>query len=84
MRSVRSKATLRVGLAVAVGVLATAGLGAVRAGASQLIDRNATDVTLQVNARGEALLTYTAHGQVRHVLAWGAVNALPPPRARVR
>jgi hypothetical protein len=66
------------GLAVAAAGLVTAALGAGRAGASQLIDRNATNVTLQVNDRGEALLTYTAHGHVRHVLAWGAVNALPP------
>ncbi|MFL5929502.1 MAG: hypothetical protein ACJ77E_21420 [Gaiellaceae bacterium] len=50
------------------------------ASASQLIDRNATNVTLQVNAKGEAMLTYTAGGKVKHVLAWGAVNALPPTR----
>ena len=36
-------------------------------------------VTLRVNARGEALLTYTrANGRLRHVLVWGAVNARPP------
>jgi hypothetical protein len=55
-------------------------LGAVHAGpasASQLIDRNATGVTLQLNARGEALLTYRAGGTSRHVLAWGAINARP-------
>ena len=47
------------------------------ASASQLIDRNATDVQLQLNAKGEALLTYRTNGLFRHVLAWGAVNALP-------
>jgi len=32
-----------------------------------------------VNKKGEALLTYTrANGKVRHVLAWGAVNANAP------
>jgi hypothetical protein len=46
--------------------------------ASQLIDRNATNVKLAVDAKGEALLTYTVAGQLKHVLAWGAVNALPP------
>jgi hypothetical protein len=48
------------------------------ANASQLIDRNAHDVSLAVNAKGEALLTYTAGGTTKHVLAWGAVNAIAP------
>ena len=33
------------------------------ANASTLIDRNATGVTLKINAKGQALLSYTAHGQ---------------------
>ena len=45
------------------------------AAGSQLIDRNARHVRLAVDARGEALLTYTARGGQRHVLAWGAMNA---------
>jgi hypothetical protein len=45
---------------------------------SQLVDRSATGVRIEVDARGEALLTYDAEGQLKHVLAWGAVNALPP------
>lgn len=57
--------------------LATAG----PATASQLLDRNATAVTLRVNAKGEALITYRAAGRLRHVLAWGAVNAIAPNRA---
>ncbi len=48
------------------------------ANASQLIDRNATAVTLQVNKKGEAMISYRAAGKVKHVLAWGAVNAKPP------
>jgi hypothetical protein len=48
------------------------------AGASQLIDRNASNVGLSVNARGEALLTYTTHGKVEHVVAWGAIDAIAP------
>jgi hypothetical protein len=48
------------------------------ASASQLIDRDATNVHLEVNAKGEAMLTYTAHGTLKHVLAWGAVNAMAP------
>jgi hypothetical protein len=50
--------------------------------ASQLIDRNATEVRLQVDASGQALLTYRAAGRLRHVLAWGAINARAPSRAR--
>jgi hypothetical protein len=48
------------------------------ASASQLIDRNANHVKLQVDSTGTALLTYQAHGTVRHVFAWGAVNAIAP------
>jgi hypothetical protein len=64
--------------------LLTAGLLCSIAGtahASQLVDRNAKNLTLQLNARGEALLSYTAHGRTRHVLAWGAVNAHDPDAA---
>jgi hypothetical protein len=50
--------------------------------ASELIDRNATGVKLAVNAKGEALLTYSAAGKVKHVLAAGAVNAIAPTQSR--
>jgi hypothetical protein len=44
-----------------------------------LSDVNAHDVTLAVNARGEALVSYMrADGNPRHVLVWGGINALPP------
>jgi len=39
-------------------------------------------VSLSVNDKGEALITYTAEGQVKHVLAWGAVNAIAPAPGR--
>ena len=52
------------------------------ASASQLVDRDANDVSLSVNAKGEALLTYTAGGHVKHVLAWGALNAIAPTPSR--
>jgi hypothetical protein len=52
--------------------------------ASQLIDRNATGVSLATNGKGEALLTYRAAGKVRHVLAWGGLNAIPPTTARAQ
>lgn len=50
------------------------------AGASELITRNATDVVLRVNAEGQAMLSYSTKGRRWNVLAWGAVNALPPQR----
>ena len=52
------------------------------AAASELIDRNGTDVTLRVNALGEALLSYTKEGKRKHVLVWGAINALHPTTGR--
>ena len=49
--------------------------------ASQLVDRDAADVSLSVKG-GTALLTYRAHGRVRHVFVRGAINALAPDPAR--
>jgi hypothetical protein len=53
-------------------------MGVGSATASQLIDRNATGIKLAVNSKGEALVTYTSGGKLKHVLAWGAVNAVKP------
>ena len=65
-----------------IGVFAllvvAAAIAAPFASASQLIDRNATDIRLTVNAKGEALLTYKKGGKVMRVLAWGAVDAVAP------
>src|SRR4051812_16003149 len=58
------------------------GVSAPAADGSQLVDRSASAVTLAVNTQGEALLTYRAAGKLKHVLAWGAVNAIAPTRAR--
>jgi hypothetical protein len=66
-------------VAMVVAVLATM---ASSASASQLVDRNATAIKLEVNSKGEALLTYKAHGAQKHVLAWGALNAIAPTRSR--
>lgn len=70
----------RISLLVAAGLAALVSSGV--ASASQLIDRDARNVRLAVDAKGQALLTYSAHGSVRHVLAWGAVNAIPSTEAR--
>jgi hypothetical protein len=58
-----------------VAVLACAG----PAGASQLLIRNASNITLAVNGSDTALVTYSARGRVTHLLAWGAVNARRRP-----
>jgi len=50
------------------------------AGASQLLDDNPSGVALAVNGKGEALVTYTKAGKEKRILAWGAINALPPTR----
>ena len=67
-------------LAAAMAVMAV--FTTAPAKASQLIDRNASNVKLAVNAKGEALLTYSVGGEVKHVLAWGAVNAIAPTPLR--
>ena len=57
---------------------------------SELVqDANVAFVSLKVNVKGEALLTYRrADGRLRRVLAWGAINARPPsaevPQVRFR
>ena len=76
---VRAPAASAAAAVLAVAVL----VGAQAAGASQpLGDQNVTNLSLAVNAEGVALLTYTRQdGRVRHVLAWGAINAQPPDPA---
>jgi hypothetical protein len=79
--------TPRIALLVATAALAAtlgAGLLAQPAAASQLIDRNASDVHLAVNSKQEALITYRAHGVLKHVLAWGAINAIAPTPGRTQ
>jgi hypothetical protein len=58
--------------------LAIAAWLAPAAGASQvLFDKNISSLTLQVNAKGYALLQYaTKDAKQHHVLLWGAVNAV--------
>jgi len=61
---------------------ATALTATTAANASQLIDRNAAKPALSLNSKGEAMITYSNAGKLKHVLAWGAVNALPPARGK--
>jgi hypothetical protein len=60
---------------IAIAAVAAFVCSASSAWASELIARDATDVRLQVNRSGQALLSYRAYGRARNVLAWGAVNA---------
>jgi hypothetical protein len=82
------RATTRTAFAAAAMTLLLAAGAAMilarAAAASQLIDRNAHGVSLLVNDRGEALLTYTSAGERKHVLAWGAINARPPLRRQAQ
>jgi hypothetical protein len=73
----RSRLLRATALAAALAAALPAG-----AGASQLIDRNASRVRLAVDAQGRALVTYGARGKLRRVLARGAINALAPTRSR--
>jgi hypothetical protein len=64
---------------VAAGLLL---LNASAASASEIIDRNAQDVRLSVDASGRALVSYRAHGRAMHVIAWGAIDARQPTSGR--
>ena len=61
--------------AVALSVLL---LAPASAGASQLIDRNASGVRMAVNPRGQALVTYRTRGGFHRVVVSGAINARYP------
>jgi hypothetical protein len=65
-------------LAVAVVLLWPAAAGASR----PLGDLNVTGVTKAVDGKGQALVSYVREdGKIRHVLVWGAVDALPPSQS---
>ncbi|MDX6486934.1 MAG: hypothetical protein QOF43_2087 [Gaiellaceae bacterium] len=65
-------------LALLAALLTTAFAVTGVASAAQLIDRNASGVKISANAKGEAMLTYHKGSAVKHVLVWGAVNAIAP------
>jgi len=52
-------------------------VAAVPAAASDLLDVNASAISLKVNG-SRALVEYRANGHARHVLVWGAINARTP------
>jgi hypothetical protein len=46
---------------------------------SKIIAGNASEIQLAVNTRGKALVTYRDGGRLRHLLAWGALDARVRP-----
>jgi hypothetical protein len=79
---------MRLALASLLTALALGALTASPGEASQpLYDPSVQFLSLEVNGKGEALLTYRrSDGHLRHVLVWGAVNAREPTQgvAQVR
>ncbi|HSI96778.1 MAG TPA: hypothetical protein VK926_00305, partial [Gaiellaceae bacterium] len=75
---------LRVALPLASLVAAAAATLPDAAHGSQLVARNTSSERLAVSADGKALVTYRAQGQLRRVVAWGAVNARPPSQTRAQ
>jgi hypothetical protein len=65
-------------IAALIVISILAALAVTTASASEIVDRNATGVSLKVNSKGEALVEYTTAGARKHVLVWGAINALDP------
>ena len=64
-------------------VFLVAAVAAQTAAASQVISTSTvTGLKLGVNSKGEALVSYTSGGKAVEVLAWGAVNALPPTQGK--
>jgi hypothetical protein len=72
---------MRIRLAALLAVLAAVAVPS-PASASELIDRNASKISLEVARNGQALLSYNARGKRWNVLAWGAINAVHPTPSR--
>ena len=54
------------------------------ASGSYLVTRNAGKPALKVDPQGHALVSYVDRGVQKHLLLWGAVNALPPAQGRTQ
>ena len=72
---------MRFRLAAFIVVLTAVALPAT-ASASEIVDRNVSNVSLKVAANGQALISFNARGKRWNVLAWGAMNALQPTTTR--
>jgi hypothetical protein len=65
-------------VAVLVSSTLTAVILSPAAVGSELVGRNATQVRLQVDGEGRALVSFRSEGAPKSLIAWGAVNARPP------
>ena len=72
---------MRFHLAAIIAVLTVVAIPAT-ASASEIIDRNVSNVSLKAAANGQALISFNARGKRWNVLAWNAMNALQPTTAR--
>jgi hypothetical protein len=68
---------VRLAVVVGLGVLAGALAPGLAAG-SELVGKNATAVSLRVDAQGRAQVSFRSGGAAQSVVAWGAVNARAP------
>jgi hypothetical protein len=68
-------------LALIIAAVAAFAVPAV-ASASEIIDRNASNISLKVATNGQALVSYNARGKRWNVLAWGAENAIHSTQSR--
>jgi hypothetical protein len=71
---------MRIGFRLlALAAVASIVVAAPATGSELVQDPNVSMVSLKVNGKGEALVSYRrSDGRVRHVLVWGAVNARAP------
>ncbi|MGI8605691.1 MAG: hypothetical protein ACR2L0_00825 [Gaiellaceae bacterium] len=75
---------LRFRLPVLLATALVALLAVSSASASEIVTRNAENVSLKVESKGRAVIYYTAGGKRFHPVFWGAVNARPPSRTRAQ
>ena len=54
------------------------------ASASEIVTRNAKNVSVKVDAKGHAVIYYTVGTKRFYPVFWGAVNARPPSRTRAQ
>jgi hypothetical protein len=75
-------------LALAAALVAAVSAPAAARASEPLSDKNVRLISLAVNTKGEAMVTYAKGRAVKHVLVWGAVNSLVPspttPQVRFR
>src|ERR1051326_6804903 len=75
------KTSMNMRIAGLVGLVCSAFLAlatALPAGASEIVTRNATRITLETDNHGRAMVSYFQGGRMWHVFVSGAINARQP------